>query len=81
MLSSRNRIVHVKVSKNVYDFINTISKKYKVSVSAFCQDCITQSILLHDKRATDPKYSGSSPGVYYKKLSKFINMTYDGRRK
>lgn len=81
MLSSKNKMINVKVSKDTFDFIKTLSKKYKVSVSAFCQDCITQSIIYHDKCAHDVKYSGSSPDVYYKKLSFFINKTYDERRK
>lgn len=80
-LSKNNKMINVKVSKDTYDFIKTFADKYKCSVSSFCQDCITQAILTHDKRANDVRYSGSSPDVYYKQLAWFINATYDERRK
>lgn len=70
-------MIQVKVSKDSYDFIKTLSKKYNVSISSFCQDCIVQSILIHDRNAHDVKYSGSSPDVYYKKLASFIRETYN----
>ena len=75
-------MINVKVSRDTYNFIKTLSKKYNVSVSAFCQDCITQSIIYHDKIANDSSLSGcSTADVYYKKLTFFINETYDSRRK
>lgn len=81
MLSSKNKMINVKVSKDTFDFIQSFCKKFNVSVSSFCQDCITQSILYHDKNAHDDKYSGCSPDVYYNKLAMFIRTTYDERRK
>lgn len=81
MLSKNNKMLNIKVSKDTFNFIQTLSKKYGVSMSSFCQDCITQSILLHDKKANDATLSGCSPDVYYKKLALFINETYDERRK
>lgn len=81
MLSKNNKMINIKVSKDTYNFIKTLSKKYGVSMSSFCQDCITQSIILHDKKANDVTLSGASPDVYYKKLAWFINQTYDVRRK
>lgn len=75
MVSNRNKNITIKVSKDTYNFLKTFSDKYKVSVSSFCQDCITQSILFHDKNA------GDNPDSYFRKLSKFINLTYDERCK
>lgn len=69
-------MINVKVSKDTFNFIKTFSKKYNVSVSSFCQDCITQYILFHDKQCKK-----TDPDSYYKKLGKFINITYDERRK
>lgn len=80
-LSNKNKMINVKVSKDTFDFIKTFADKYKCSVSSFCQDCITQAILTHDKAAHDPKQNGKSPDVYYKQLAWFINATYDQRRK
>lgn len=81
-LSKLNKAITIKVSLETYMFITTFSKKYKCSVSSFCQDCITQAILYHDKVSQDPIISGcSTPTGYYQKLAYFINETYDKRRK
>ena len=79
MVSRKNKTITIKVSRDAFDFITTLSKKYGVSISSFCQDCITQSILLHDKKSREVNVS--SPDVYYKQLAFFINETYDDRRK
>ena len=79
MLSKNNKMINVKVSKDTFDFIKTFSRKYGTSISSFCQDCITQYILFHDKESRKEKYCSSD--FYYKKLSNFINRTYDERRK
>lgn len=81
MLSSKNKNITVKVDIDTYDFIKTFADKYNVSIASFCQDCITQTILLHDKKAHDTKLNGKSPDVYYRQLAWFINETYDERRK
>ena len=80
-LSKKNKNITVKVSKDTYDFISMFSKKYNVSIASFCQDCITQYIILHDKKAHDSKENGKSPDVYYRQLAWFISETYDERRK
>lgn len=77
MLSKNNRMINVKVDIDTYNFIKTFSKKYNVSVSSFCQDCVTQYILFHDKECQKAK----TPDSYYKKLAYFINESYDSRRK
>lgn len=80
MLSSKNKMISCKVSKDIYEFIKTFSDKYGVSVSVFVQDCITQNILNIDNECRDlEKYS--SPDVFYKKYSTFLNSSYDERKK
>ena len=76
-LSSKNKMINVKVSKNTYEFIKTFSEKYNCSVSSFCQDCITQAILFHDSESL----KRDNPTDYYQQLAWFINSTYDYRRK
>lgn len=81
MLSKNNKMLNIKVSNDTYNFINTFSKKYGVSISSFCQDCVTKAIIEHDEIAHNPAKNGSSPDVYYRKLAWFITETYDERRK
>lgn len=75
MLSKKNKALTIKVSVDTYNFLKLFSKKYNCSVSSLCQDFIARSILYHDSE------SRQNPDLYYKNLSRFINKTYDERRK
>lgn len=79
MLSSKNKMISCKVSKDIYEYIKTFSDKYGVSVSVFVQDSITQNILNIDKECRSLNYS--SPDIFYKKYSAFLNSSYDERKK
>lgn len=74
MISKKNRHLYIKVSEDVYKFIETLSKKYGVSISNFGEDAIVHHIMELDKRAESNECS--SPDAFYKKYSLFVNQTY-----
>lgn len=74
MISKKNKHLYIKVSESVYNFVDTISKKYGVSISNFGEDAIVNHILELDKRASSNECS--SPDDFYKKYALFVNQTY-----
>lgn len=74
MISKKNRHLYIKVSESAYNFIETLSKKYGVSISNFGEDAIVHYILELDKRSQSLECS--SPDAFYKKYALFVNQTY-----
>lgn len=74
MISSKNKHLYIKVSIDAYNFIDTLCKKYGVSISNFGEDAIVHHILDLNKRSQSIECS--SPDVFYQKYAAFVNQTY-----
>ena len=73
MISKNNKHLYIKVSETSYKFIETLSKKYGVSISNFGENAIVNHILELDKRASSGECS--TPDAFYKKYALFVNQT------
>lgn len=80
-VSKNNCLITVKISKNTKDFIDTFCKKYNCSASSFAQYCITQRILTMDLYAESLQKEGKNASEYYYQMARYINHSYDNRRK
>ena len=74
MISKKNRHLYIKVSEDTYNFIDTLCKKYGVSISNFGEDAIVSHILELDRRSQSEECS--SPDLFYKKYATFVNQIY-----
>ena len=73
MISSKNRIISVKVNKNIHEFLKIYSKKFNVSISKICEHLLSVAILEIDKEQ-------QKDNLFYAKLSEAMRE-YDLRRK
>lgn len=47
MISNKNRLIQVKVSRTVYDYLKKYSDFFNVSISHFCEIAIIDRIIKH----------------------------------
>ena len=73
MISSKNKLITIKVDKNIYDFMNIFSKKFNVSISKIGCHLISVGILDIDKHQ-------QQDNSFYKRLSD-VMREYDLRSK